>query len=398
MKLRLLAVLISALLVSITGLQAQDAVNLAACVAEGEYSPEVDYFPQETTVEYAENFTVEYFNHYKVVTVTDAFDGAEPFTYVLVQCGTPTPDAAEFAEGTQFINVPVQRFVSFSTTQIPHLDTLGALDTLVGMDSFLYVNNAEVVEMIEAGELVELGFGSDVNLEAALEIEPDLAMGYGFFPESDAWPILLDAGIPTVLNAEWREASLLGRAEWVKFTALFYNAEETAEEAFATVAQTYNDLTALTAEIPEETRPVVLWNTMFGDTWAIPGATSYGGELTRNAGGVVALGEEAPEAVSALLSFETVYEGGAEAPVWILNAFMVPSLEALEAQDARYVDFAAFQSGNVWNNDLIMNANGGTDYYERGASNPHLILADMIAILHPDLLPDHEFNFFRKLN
>jgi iron complex transport system substrate-binding protein len=52
----------------------------------------------------------------------------------------------------------------------------------------------------------------------------------------------------------------------------------------------------------------------------------------------------------------------------------------------------------VWNNDLVVNENGGTDFFERGAAFPHLILADIIAILHPELLPDHDFNFFRQLD
>jgi iron complex transport system substrate-binding protein len=118
----------------------------------------------------------------------------------------------------------------------------------------------------------------------------------------------------------------------------------------------------------------------------------------RNGGGLIALAELANEDSTALLSFETVYEGALDADLWILNAFATPDLDALAAQDARYADFAAFQSGNVWNNDLVVNENGGTDFFERGAAFPQLILADIIAILHPELLPDHEFNFFRQLD
>lgn len=73
------------------GVSAQEAVaeaNLVdACVEN--YDPAVDYFPAKAEIEYAENFSVEYFNNYKVVTILP-WPGAEaPQTYVLVQCGTP---------------------------------------------------------------------------------------------------------------------------------------------------------------------------------------------------------------------------------------------------------------------------------------------------------------------
>ena len=38
-------------------------------------------------------------------------------------------------------------------------------------------------------------------------------------------------------------------------------------------------------------------------------------------------------------------------------------------------------------------SNGGNNYYEWGVTNPHLVLQDLVAILHPDLMPEHEFAF-----
>jgi iron complex transport system substrate-binding protein len=38
------------------------------------------------------------------------------------------------------------------------------------------------------------------------------------------------------------------------------------------------------------------------------------------------------------------------------------------------------------------------DYWESGIINPHVILADLINILHPELLPDHKLHYYRQLN
>ena len=395
------------LLVALSGLlallpaSAQDDVVLDTnltdeCVTD--YDPEVDYFPEKVEVTDAENFSVEYFNHYKVVTVTDAFDAAEPFTYVLVQCGTPAPEADDFPDDTQFLEVPAGDIIAMSTTQLPHLTELGLVDNLVGLDSFLFVNTPEVRELIDAGELVEIGSGAEVNVEVVLDVEPDIVMTFGFDPSTDAHPVLIEAGIFTALNAEWREPTPLARAEWIKYTALFYNVEAEAEVVYSEIVTAYQSARELATSVAEEERPTVLWNrfSSFTEAWSIPGAETYVGALIADAGGVIALGEEAPDD-SARLSFEAVYDGALDADVWIANAFGITTLDALLDEDSRYADFAAVQNGNVWNNSLDVNENGGNNYFELGVTNPHLILQDLVAIFHPDLLPDHEFNFYLRL-
>jgi iron complex transport system substrate-binding protein len=204
------------------------AANLTeGCVTD--YDPEIDYFPEKVTLSDSAGWTIEYFNNYKVITVLNPWRDADvQFRYVLVQCGTPPP--ADTGDAL-VIEVPVNRIVAMSTTQLPHLSELGVLDTLVGVDSFLYINNPDVRKKIEAGELVEIGSGGQVNVEQALDLQPDLIMTYGVGnPEYDAHPKLLEANLKVVLNSEYMETSPLGRAEWIKFTAAFFNREAQATE------------------------------------------------------------------------------------------------------------------------------------------------------------------------
>jgi len=366
------------------------------CVTD--YDPTVDYFPAKTTLTDAENFTVSYFNNYKVVTVAEAYDGAPSYDYVLVQCGTPAPDAADFPEGTQFLAVPARTVIAMSTTQLPHLTQLDLLDRLVGVDTGLYINTPEVVALVEAGTLVEIGGGTEVNIELALDTDPDLILSYGYNPDFDAFPVLIDAGIFTSLNADYREATPLSRAEWIKFTALFFNVEATAETVYADIAASYNEAAALAATVPADARPTVLWNSFssYDTAWSIPGALTYPARLIQDAGGVIALGDQAPD-VSVKLTFEAVYAEALDAAVWLPNLFAVSTLADIEAVDSRYVDFAAFATRQVWNDNLSENANGGNNYYELGVTNPDLVLRDLVAIFHPELLPDHAFVFFRRL-
>lgn len=67
-------------------------LNPAACVER--YDPDVNYFPDQTSITYANGWTIDYFNHYKVISVLISWQDAEAaFQYVLVQCGTPIPEA-----------------------------------------------------------------------------------------------------------------------------------------------------------------------------------------------------------------------------------------------------------------------------------------------------------------
>ena len=107
----------------------------ADCVTN--YEPDKDYFPDKVQLEYATGFSVDYFNHYKVVTVTQPWKAAaETFESVLFQCGTPAPTQLSDA---QLISVPIRTVSTLSTTYLPHLELLDQTDALVGVDQFDFI-------------------------------------------------------------------------------------------------------------------------------------------------------------------------------------------------------------------------------------------------------------------
>jgi iron complex transport system substrate-binding protein len=360
------------------------------CVAT--YDPSVDYFPDKLTLIYTDGFTVEYHNHYKVVTIAAPWQGAaEPLRYVLVQCGTPAPEG--FSE-QEIIEVPVMRFIGTSTTYLPVLEQLGLLDRLVGLDDITYVNNEQVIALDQEGKLGYIGYGSNVNIEGALELDPDLILTYSVGGgDYDAHPKLIEAGLPVVVEASWLDSSPLGRAEWLKFIGLFFNQEAQAEATFAATAARYEELVALAAQASE--RPTVFTDTVYQGVWYMPGGDSYFARYLADAEADFLWADE-PGSGSQPLSFEVVFDRAREAEFW-LNLGYIDNLADLLAADARYADFVAFHSGNVWNNNVRINANGGNDYYESGSANPDVVLADLIKIFHPELLPDHELVYYQQL-
>jgi len=360
------------------------------CVTD--YDPDLDYFPEKVALQDATGWTIEYFNNYKLITVLNPWRDADvQFRYALVQCGTPAPPDVGDA---QVIEVPVRSIITMSTTQLPHLKELDLLDYLIGVDSFQYINTPEVVKLVEAGKLKEIGSGAELNLEQAIDLEPDLVMTYGVGNlEFDSHPKLLEAGLKVAMNSEYMEPTPLGRAEWIKFTAAFFNREAAATEVYAGIASRYAEMAATARAVTD--KPTVFSGAPFRGTWYMPGGNSYAAKLLADAGAAYLWADDTSTG-SMQLSFEEVLDRARDADIWV-NPGSWKSLGEGLAQDERFAQFAAFQNGKVFNNNKRLNANGGNDYWETGVTNPDLVLADLIAIFHPELLPDHELFFYRRL-
>mgnify|MGYP000403814242 CR=1 FL=1 len=392
MKYRLFSLMLVLLaLTPVLPAAAQEAAVADACVTD--YDAAVDYFPDKATIEYAQGFTVEYHNNYKLVTLAQPWQGAEdPIQYVLVQCGTPAP---EDVEADAVIEVPVQKAVTMSTTILPHIVGQGVLDQLVAVDTALYTNLPEITANQEAGDLAEVSpnFG-EINTELLLDLEPDLIMSQRFDGTDEVYPTLQEAGLPVVLNADFLDTTPLGQAEWGKYIALFFNTEAEAEAAFSGVAARYQELVDLAASA--DTKPTVFANTPYDGNWFMPGGQSYLAQFFADAGAAYLWADDETTG-SIFLDFESVFEQAADAEFWVNAGFFWQTKADALAEDERFAQFAAFENGQVYTNNGVVNANGGSAYFETGVANPDLILADLVKIFHPGLLPDHELYFYRQL-
>ena len=367
--------------------------NPQTCV-EG-FDPTFDYFPEKATPRYAERFSVEYFSHYKVVTIT-LLDGVTTYRYLLLQCGTPLPEAHGDA---QVIEVPVSTVVTTSTADLPHLVELDVVDRLAGHDELDYVSSREIRARIEAGEVVEVGHESRLNLEVLLDVNPDVLFttGLGGF-DKDMSDLFAGTGIRVVRNPSFLESRPLGSAEWIVFTSLFFNREDRAAEVFAEIAKGYAEVAARARGVTE--RPSVFAGAPLGDVWYVPGGKSFVAQLVADAGGRY-LWADLPKAGTVPLAVESVYELALGADFW-LQPGIWSTLEDIAAADERLIALSAVTEGRVYANDKRMNGLGeqgvgGNDYWESGALRPDLVLADLLKVLHPELVPEHELYFHRRI-
>lgn len=369
---------------------------LWACTNSEQESSDATTLPtitayHETSIRYAKQFTVTYENGYKLVEVLQPFPGAEKsHRYLLLPAGMEVPAGTD---ADAIVRTPVREMVALSTTHIPAIDMLGASEVLTGFPTTDFISSPTMRQRIDSGSVRNLGTSSGLDIEGLLELSPDLVMAYGMGPQDKSLRSLDRTGIPVVLNADFLEQNPLGRAEWIKFTALFLNKEKEADSVFSTIVARYDSLSSLAAEA--ENKPEVFSGVVYNGTWFMPGGNSWAARFFNDAGANY-LWADTPESGSLQLSFESVFDKAHQADYWIGTANF-SSLAALAEADSRYTRFEAWKNGNVYTYTARIGATGGNEYLELGYSRPDIVLADLIKILHPERLPDHELYFYEKL-
>lgn len=344
-----------------------------------------------TTTKYAEGFKVHMLGNSKLVEVTYPFQGATSgYKYLLVPRGEETPP---HDSETKVIQIPLRSIVSTSTTHIPLLDYLEETDKLVGFSTTDYISSEKMRKRIDEGKVQELGVDKGINLERLAMLKPDMVMGYTMSSDYGQFKKIEDLKVPVVLNAEYLEKHPLGRAEWIKFMALFFNKEKVADSVFKEIEKNYLETKALIDTV--KIKPTVMSGVVYGDAWFLPGGENYAARLIKDAGCLYLWGDNQSNGYLEL-SFESVYEKARNADYWIGTATF-NSLEEIRRKDHRYTKFKPFVQKQVYTYDARKGAKGGSEFMELGYLRPDIILKDLVKITHPELFPTYTLYFHKKL-
>jgi iron complex transport system substrate-binding protein len=283
--------------------------------------------------------------------------------------------------------------VALSPTYLGFLDRLGVIDKLVGFSNPAIVHNAAIRQAAAAGRLAAIGQGGALRVEKVLALEPELIFTYATGGFRDLHPKLLEAGLKVAVCGEYVEPHPLGRAEWIKFIALFFGREKRAARVFAAIEQSYLRLAARARTCGR--RPSVITNIPRQGHWGVSGGNSFISRFISDAGGDY-VWKDIKQSGAVPMAIETVFDRGRTAEFW-LNTGTWHNLAEARRADPRFLAFKALQTGRLYNNDRRVNAAGGNDFWESGIIRPDLILADLIYIFHPELLPGHQLVYYRKL-
>lgn len=369
---------------------------LCSCQSEesskSEAKPHLTVAENRSSISYASGFDLVSEEEFDILHIFRHFNkNVDTLSYLLAAEESQIPGL--YGDLT-VLSVPVQRIALLHSSYLSYFDFCESKDHIKAISEVQYVYDSSIYESVSAGHLPEVGFGETLDKEQLLALDIDLVISVGW-PNSPnkSQHALEELGIPMLLFSEWQETTLLGRMEWVKVIAALTGKKEIANHHFNQVASTYDSLKILAQEVDHQ--PGVLCNLPYKGSWHVPGGRSYMSHLIRDAGGSYLWAED--QGTGGLqLDFETVYAKGIAADVWI-NPGVAHSISEILAKDERLHEFRAIRDGNVFNAINRIAHGQANDYWESALVNPHLVLADMIRILHPDIIPNNNLVYFKKI-
>jgi len=269
------------------------------------------------------------------------------------------------------IRIPVEKMIVTSTTHLPGIEMLQSSETVIGFPGTDYISSASFRSLIKKGRLKEMGQQEQLNIELVLAAAPELIIGYAVGEIPKLYNTLAQSGIPVILNHDWLAQHPLGKASWIYLYGALFDKLDQADQLFKAIHDQYNDAKKLAAK-------ALTTPTVFNDA---NGSYIFNNHHTG----------------SDSFGIEYVLTKAAYSDFWIGPAQYTSYREMLKSS-VHYSQFKAFKHKKIFSYSSNKGATGGVLYYELAPQRPDLVLKDLIAILHPELLPNHSFTFFKKLD
>ena len=142
-------------------------------------------------------------------------------------------------------------------------------------------------------------------------------------------------------------------------------------------------------------KPNVLYGGIYNDIWYTPAGDSYVAQIMKDAG-TNYYWQNTESTGSLALQFEEVFVEAKNADFWFAPGYALDK-KALANNNKHYSSFKPFSTNNIYTYTYTVGETGGLVFFELGALRPDLILKDFIKICHPELLPNYETTFFKRL-
>ena len=364
---------------------------LTACGSKKTTNGETES-PRMEALKYAKGFSVKYLEDgVRLVDVEDPQKDEDKMPVSYQFALVPKGSDAKVPEGYTKVEVPVERTIVMTMLQLSNFTALDAHEVVKGITGTKNLFNKDIKKRVKDGSIVKIGMEGNFDPELILAANPEVIFISPF--KRGGYDAIKETGITLIPHLGYKELDPLGQAEWVKFVGLFIGKEKEANELFAGIEQRYNDLKVKGQRSKVKDLPTVFSGEMHGGNWYAVGGKNFLAQLFRDAGAEYIIKNE--DTGGSNIEFEQMYAMAANADYWrILNSYPDTfSYEALKASEPRNELFKAFREKKV----IYCNMKQ-TPYYESTPVEPDVVLKDLLAIFHPDLVEkDYKPKYYQLL-
>ncbi|WP_158886934.1 ABC transporter substrate-binding protein [Amycolatopsis anabasis] len=378
----------------------QQGAGEAGCATS--FDANADYFPDKVAARQSALWQVEYRKNYKVLRVNSApsamagmgsMGGAAPAEqkFVLYQCGTPQPELTGDLAGASAVRVPIKA-AAVGEPAIPAAFEVLAPDKLVAydeqsLDATVARTMPKVAQRLTDKRAQPIGHGAQLNTERLIELHPDVF--FAAATDQAKADQLKQAGIPVLSYTAFNE-SPRGAAEQIKLLSLFTGQEKQANDYADGVLARYDALSAKATG--QSAKPgVLIGSNDHGAEFTARQRDYFDAALVRDAGTRNVL--DLPGRSMQQVPMERVVEAAGGADFWFQMNFVKNGLTAqqLVEQVPATSRIPALAAGRAYARAQPK------EYSSWGLLNPDLLLADVVGLTHPELLPGHQPAFFRQI-
>jgi len=342
--------------------------------------------------ELAEHFSLDYFDGYKVLSIREAWNGdLEKHRWLLLDSALKESELHDSLKNLPIIRIPVKNAVILSTVAIAFMERLDLLDKIIAVENRNLIYSEKMQNLIDSLSIKQVGSGNTLDLETILILKPALVVTFGTGSTLyDDYPRFKTANIPAILTAEWMESHPLARFEWMRFFGVLFGKEREADSIFAETQKRYDSLAQLALNATRN--PLVLTGYPQGSEWLAGGGGSYFARFLRDARAKY-IWESKTQAGTLALGIETALQSGGQAEFWLHPSLWTSKAEIMQ-NEPRISMLPLWQNGKIYQSSKRIGKNGSRDFYESAVANPDLVLADLISIFHPEIMPGHDFVYY----
>ena len=340
-----------------------------------------------TQDEYSRLLHIERHDDYTLVSISDPWtSNGTLHRYALVKGQTIS---ANLPKDVTVIHTPLKNMCVSTSVHVNLFKQLGMLAMVGSVCDANYILDQSIQSLVKQGRIIDAGSSANPNIEKLVQANTDAILMSPL--KGISYGVLEKTEIPIIECADYMETSALGRAEWIKFYGMLVGKEHESDSIFHSVCNNYRFIQKKVQAATH--KPKLLVDMMVAKTWYLPGGNSIYGTLFADAGADYILGDSKVSGTQSL-SLEKVMAEALDADVWLIKYGQANDFtyQSLGKENSAYTQFKAFKTHNIYGCNTLK-----IPFYDEVPFRPDLMLADVVKILHPEILPNHKLKYYTPL-